>query len=89
MQQVYYCCTFGFKGKKVEEMVEKEHLKHWENLKPLILAKWPKLHERDLRGINPLLSEVVEAIHKKYKDMPEQSIIEDIENLSEQILKNS
>lgn len=69
-------------------MAEQKYIKHWENLKPLILAKWPKLHERDIRGINPVQSELIEAIKKRYPDMPEQSIIEDIENLNDQILKN-
>jgi hypothetical protein len=64
-------------------------LNNWNTLKPLLLAKWAKLNVSDLEGIQPTLSKLVEIIQRKYKDIPEQSIIEDLENLDDQILKNS
>ncbi len=69
-------------------MNEKDFLGHWKLLKPLILSKWPKLKESDLEGTQPVVRDLVKVIRKKYQDMPEQSIVEDLENLGQQILKN-
>jgi len=69
-------------------MKEEEFLRNWGTLKPLILAKWTKLNESDLEGMQPVVNELVKVIRDKYQDTPEQSIIEDLENLSQQILKN-
>lgn len=69
-------------------MLEEEFLRNWEILKPLILAKWPKLHASDLKGKQPIVDELVKVIQEKYPEAPKQSIIEDLENLGQQILKN-
>lgn len=66
-------------------MMEEEFFGHWEIMKPLMLAKWNRLKAKDLEGVQPVLSDLVEVVHKKYKDMPRQSIIEDLKNLGDQI----
>jgi hypothetical protein len=69
-------------------MDEDKYVRNWEILKPLLLAKWSKLKSSDLEGIHPTRGEIVKLIRSKYKDWPEQSIIQDLENTDQQILKN-
>lgn len=62
-----------------------EFFGNWEIMRKLLLLKWTRLKEKDFEGVQPVLSELVEVIHKKYKEMPRQSIIEDLKNLGYQI----
>jgi len=70
-------------------MGEGDFLRNWEALKPLVLKKWTKLNENDLDDIQPVVDELVSVIQEKYDDVPRQSIVEEVENLNQQILKNS
>jgi hypothetical protein len=69
-------------------MQEDIYFSNWEILKPLILAKWPKLKKSDLDGVQPVISKLIPVIQAKYEDYPKQSIKEDLLNLGQQILKN-
>ncbi|GAB4237228.1 MAG: hypothetical protein Tsb0021_17030 [Chlamydiales bacterium] len=67
---------------------ETNFLRNWETLKPLLLAKWKKLNERELDNISPTEKELIKVVHKHYQNLPEQTILEEIKNLDDQILKN-
>ena len=69
---------------KEEEIV----LRNWEALKPLVLAKWNKLRRSELEGIQPVMKELIDIIHHRYADMPRLTLVQEILNLDEQILKN-
>ncbi len=70
-------------------MGDDKFIRNWKNLKPLILKKWDKLKESDLENIQPIKSEIVEAIQKKHQDFPKAAIGQDLENMEQQILKNA
>ena len=63
-------------------------LRNWELLKPLILRKWKKLDEADLEEAQAVVPHLVEVIQAKYPELPKESIVQELENLGQQILKN-
>jgi len=69
-------------------MDERDFLRNWESLKQLMLKKWDQLKEADLDGIDPVVNVVVDKVKEAYPDLPRKSIIEELENLDQQILKN-
>lgn len=69
-------------------MVEQEFLQNWNELRPLILARWDRVKPRELDRTNSSFNEVVKLIQSHYND-PKENIIQDLTNLSQQVLKNN
>jgi len=66
---------------------EETFITHWDLLKPLLKAKWSRVTDKDLSGVKPLFDELVAVIQAKYQHVPKKTIIQELENLRQQILK--